>query len=298
MTVIRISDILTKKDINRIHEIHTITEERSKNGWRTFTVELPIDIHEKLSARFGIELATQVPFRWLRGDVPPHTDRAHDGREFTYTYLIYLSNSSGYIRIGMDEYTIRAGDAYCFSEGTVHGAFGTTERLIMGPFNECSVPVGYSGVYYTDDPAYFSQEVTSGFLLSIQQINTIGGGGTPFPTDKELSGWSYSAEFSYGTNLINGRTPRDGEVFPVGSPFSTTGGIYLSASFGNALIVVCDNINIQLVDGKVIPAENISQCELIEKIGVRRDYVITNEFFYQRSRANNTIPSRNGFATR
>jgi hypothetical protein len=234
----------------------------------------------------------------MRGDVPPHTDRAHDGRAFAYTHLIYLSDSSGFLRIGKDEYAIRAGDAYCFSEGTSHGAFGTTERLIMGPFSESSVPVGYSGVYYTDDPAYFAQQATSGVLLSIQQINTIGGGGTPFPTDKALSGWLYYAEYSYGTNLIDGRTPTDGEVFPVGSPYSTTGGIFLRASFGEGLIVVCDNINIQLNNGRVIPAENITRCELTEKIGVRRDSVITNEFFYQRSRANNTIPSRDGFATR
>lgn len=292
--------ILTKDDLSRIHEIPTIRKERYEGQGIFFTAKLPADIHQKVSARLGIPLAKDVPFRWMRGDIPPHSDLARDGLHFDFTHLIYLSDSAGFIVIGGDRYEIRAGDAYCFSEGVIHGTIGATERLIMGPFNERSVPVGFSGVYYTDNTAYFSQATSSGSLLSIPQINTIGGSGTPFPipAGRTFTGWTYYAPYSYGTNFIGGITPADGDVFAPGSSYSTTGGIFLQATFGDGLIVFVDDLYIQLTNGRVIPAGGITACELIEKIGLNRTSAATNEFFYQRSRANNTIPSRNGFATR
>lgn len=59
-----------------------------------------------------------------------------------------------------------------------------------------------------------------------------------------------------------------------------------------------DDLYIQLTDGRVIPAGAITACELTEKIGLNRTSAAINEFFYRRSRANNTVSSRNGFATR
>jgi len=105
----------------------------------------------------------------------------------------------------------------------------------MGPFNESLVPVGYVGLYYNDGTNYFNDLASSGVLLSIDQINTIGGSGTPFvvPTGQVLTGWTYQSASSYGTSLINGVTPVDGNLYPVGATYSTDGGIYLSPTYGN-----------------------------------------------------------------
>lgn len=299
-----INNLLTSDEIERIHVISSVVEEKNRlDRSRMFMVELPKDIHEKLCRILGIELERRVPFRWISGDTPMHVDRAWDHKTFEHTYLIYLSDSHGGFRIRDEIFPIRAGDGFCFDANVPHATVGTSsDRLLMGPFNEYSVPVGYSGVYYIDsEGAYFNQDDYSGVLLSINQINTIGGGGTPFliPPGKTFAGWAYYPEYSYGTTTIDGRTPTDGEVFQVGDSYSTSGGLSLISVFNDGLNVFCNNLYIQLTNtGKVIFAGDITLCELTEKIGVKKTYVATNEFFYQRSRANNTIPSRNGFATR
>jgi len=294
-----IHDILTAEEIQRIHNLPVVTRERSGR----FMVELPMDIHDKLSDAFGIPLARLVPFRWVRGDTPVHTDLAWDHRSFENTYLVYLSDSTGVIQIDEIQYPIRAGDGFCFQEHLPHSTAGTSpieDRLLLGPMNERSVPVGYAGVYYfNDEGAYFNQGEFSGILLTIDEMNTIGGYGTPFviPPGKTFAGWSF--DDSYGTTTIDGRTPTSDEIFQPGDAYSTTGGFSMKLAYADGLNVFCDNLYIQLTStARVIPAGDITKCELTEKLGVRRTFPATNELFFQRTRANNTIPARNGFAIR
>lgn len=301
----RFQDALTPQEICRIHEMREVIDGRSSLS-RAFMLGLPPDIHQKLSDRFGFHLSNPVPCRWMRGDTPHHTDIARDRHSFENTYLVYLSDSEGVLRLGQETYPIRAGDGFRFSHEIPHATTGTrsADRLLLGPLNERSVAVGFSGVYYTNDTNYFSQQATSGILLTIDEINTIGGSGTPFviPSGQVFAGWRYSAEYSYGDQTVGGQTPTDGDIFAPGLSYSTTGGIYLQVSFDDdnqhALNVLYDNLYIQSAVGKIVAADVITQCQLTEKLGVNRSSPITNEIFFQRSRANTTIPSRNGFATR
>lgn len=110
----------------------------------SFTMSVPDDIKQSLLTVLGLDVSTldQIPFRWVRGDTPPHIDRGRSS--FENTYLVYLTDGEGVFRIGETLYPMTAGTGFIFLQGTSHEVTDTngTTRLILGPMSETGFSVG------------------------------------------------------------------------------------------------------------------------------------------------------------
>lgn len=121
-----------------------------------FTVQLTPDIQESILANFGINLPleTQIPMKWIVGNIPEHYDNG--ATEFNNTYLVYLNDSgSGNLIIADVAYAITKNRGLKFSEGLPHYTDNTfnAPRLIMGPMDELGNKVGIpsqTALYYID----------------------------------------------------------------------------------------------------------------------------------------------------
>jgi len=144
-----IPQILTSDEIERLITVsHAREKLNDKKGQVNFFTDIPEDIRIKLSLSFGFELDHRVPLRWIRGDSVMHSDHSWDNQSYLDSYIVYLTDSDGLFIIEDQSFLIRSGDGYSFEEGKLHGTRGATEaRLLLGPFNERTVSVGYSGVY-------------------------------------------------------------------------------------------------------------------------------------------------------
>lgn len=184
--------------------------------------------------------------RWISGDSAVHKDRAWDGTaSFDHSYLVYATDDpEGRFTVGEVSYEIRAGDGFRFSEGLPHGTIGATvDRLLIGPFNESLIPVGFLGLYYRNDTGteYYNEGALTGTLLSVIQINDLGFG-TPneftIPSGQIQIGWQYNAGGSYGpTQELGGAPAVDGQIYPVGTVYGLDGGsgMTLIAVYGDAV---------------------------------------------------------------
>lgn len=109
----------------------------------SFTLEVDEPVRQSLEQEFGIPLQTSLPMRWIRGDTQPHVDRDLTG-SFERTHLMYVTGNEGTLVLGEKEYPIFPSAIYSFESGTLHGTLGTGDepRLLLGPMNERSAPVG------------------------------------------------------------------------------------------------------------------------------------------------------------
>ena len=250
-----LSRLLSSDEVGRLTDHDMVRRarqelDRHERGQKTFHGEIPDDIRLKLSESFGVELGMNLPMRWIRGDSMMHRDHAWDHQSFQNTYLVYLSDSDGVFHVGGEEHPIRCGDGYCFHEGISHGTIGARgDRLILGPFNERSVAVGFPpGIKYTDGVTFYVQPVVEGTLLSVEQINAVISEDPPFiiPSGQQQIGWMYNLDQSYSTSvpsnltqLINGAIPIDGNIYPINSTYNAdttgndNGGIVLFPVYGN-----------------------------------------------------------------
>jgi hypothetical protein len=164
-----------------------------------------------------------------------------------------MTDSDGLLVIGDEEYPIRAGDGYIFSKDLLHGTKGATAspRLLMGPFNESLIPVGFWGVIYSDGTNNYIPNTESGTILSIDQINAIGPGAPDpplvVPAGKFLSGWVFTAD-SGTVWTINDDVAVDGEIYPVGATYFTDGIFTLTAVFGDDVICFREGTQILIYD--------------------------------------------------
>jgi hypothetical protein len=260
-------NILDTIEIQHILNDSMILENKVKldeQGVVNFSYKLPWNIQQKLSMTFNIDIPNQIPMRWIRGDTKPHIDHSWDHNTFENTYLIYLTDSDGLFFIGEDTYPIKSGYGYKFQEGLMHGTSHVVEdRLLIGPFNEHGVSVGYIGInYFTSsimDTLLFQDPTSTGTLLSISEINYINT--TPsdprhnpaftstytIPNGYQQNGWVYSSSGSYGTTDLNGVTATDGSSYPTNSSYSTDGGVAIYPLLGQ---VVCfkEGTNILIYD--------------------------------------------------
>ena len=179
-TPTHIDNILTQDEINYI-----LTQEATQtaktglvSGKQDFTLELPAEIRGKLSSVMGqgLDLTANptVPFRWIKGDTPAHTDRGP--QEFANTFLVYLTSSPGQLVIAGTEYPIQAGTGYVFNEGLTHETIGTAgdpePRLLLGPMNELGQPVGgILTLYYPGGTVIYVREELGNIEYSLDQIS-------------------------------------------------------------------------------------------------------------------------------
>ena len=115
-----------------------------------FSVPLTNSIRDTLQTRLGLHLSvdSQIPMRWIKGDMAPHVDIGSSN--FQNTYLLYLNDSPGELIVDSQSYPIQSNTGFVFNEGLSHETLYTENvpRLLLGPMNEFAQPVGGSVTYY------------------------------------------------------------------------------------------------------------------------------------------------------
>jgi hypothetical protein len=273
---------LSEEDINYLLSLPEVTDAKksvdllSSNGHINFSIQIPLDLKEKIGNQMGINLTGMdtIPMRWIKGDTPAHSDRCI--KAFDKTYLAYLTDSEGSLVVDGDAYAIAKGNAYVFSEGLMHETTGTgtQPRLLLGPMSEEGIYVGAGSningsggttIYVRQDgsgnyqystnnqvswttfvfPAFITNTNTSAGYLNIVFVNNI----TIYNSSDFFTCGSPYIQFG-STTLPVGGTPRSIYVFGVGSyPGFIQNGSSGSSGYGNINIF---NLSVTDISGSTL----------------------------------------------
>ena len=250
-------NILSLEDIEYLSKLPEVLEAKEKLQNKDkvyFSIDIPLTIKEKLKT-MGLDVMDLegIPMRWIKGDTPSHIDRGTG--EFENTYLVYLNDSVGELRIEDDRYSIEKGTGYVFNEGLHHETVntGTEPRLLLGPMNESGVAVGgvqISGPGGTiayirqngDDVEYSYDQVVWNVIYwscYIQNTNTsLGMLEIRFITDIKIKTAydyfiAYSENIQIGSKQLNTDGTRPKIIIEIGSPLTYDGFIRNGDSGGN-----------------------------------------------------------------
>ena len=164
-----LSSLFTQAEV--IHAKRRI--DRQPSGSVYFSLELPFELHSKLSRTLGLDLSSvkRIPMRWIKGDTAPHVDTGV--HSFEQTYLAYLTPSSGSLVFGDETYPMTQGTVYGFQQGCVHGTTGTgTEpRLLLGPMSEQGFAVGGPSLFYPGGTTVYLRQIEGDITFSTDQEN-------------------------------------------------------------------------------------------------------------------------------
>jgi hypothetical protein len=221
-------------------------------GMVYFSVPVTNSIRSTLQTRLGLHLSldSQIPMRWIKGDIEPHVDVGSSN--FENTYLMYLNDSPGELIVDSQSYPIQSNTGIVFNEGLSHETLYTENvpRLLLGPMNELAEPVG-------SPLTYFSTEADA---LAYTNVLGYGGGyvvgsGGPFGPGGGYTSWRLASN-STGTSPQN-------VIYPNGSTLNIDGSYYLYPSapcFLEGSTILCQ------VDGveKYIPVEQLNKETLVK----------------------------------
>ena len=158
--MLHLHECLSPEDLDYIQSIPDVLLAKEKlavfenNGSVYFKITLTEGLKSTLSTRLGLDLSsvTEIPMRWIKGDTVRHADQGES--DFTNTYLVYLTDSSGEFVLDDMAFPIQKNQGFVFSEGILHETMntGSMPRLLLGPMNEFAQPVGFSvalqSIYY------------------------------------------------------------------------------------------------------------------------------------------------------
>ena len=120
------------------------------SGMVYFSIPITNSIRDTLQTRMGLHLSvdSQIPMRWIKGDIAPHVDIGSSN--FKNTYLVYFNDSPGELIVDSQSYPIQTNTGFVFNEGLPHETLCTENvpRLLLGPMNEFAQPVGASVTFY------------------------------------------------------------------------------------------------------------------------------------------------------
>lgn len=145
--------ILTDADIDYINNMESVINLKTKfnnsnSRIMKVNVALPIDMIHKINNTFNIEVTT-VPITIIKGNTAPHIDTGN--LLFDYTYLIYITDSSGELVLDDKPYLIEKNTGFKFSEGIRHETINTGDsiRMLIGPMDNYGNAVGFpQGIIY------------------------------------------------------------------------------------------------------------------------------------------------------
>lgn len=162
--MLHLHECLSPDDLDYIQSIPDVLLAKEKlaifenNGSVYFKITLTEGLKSTLSTRLGLNLSgiTEIPMRWIKGDTVRHADKGES--DFTNTYLVYLSDSSGEFVLDDMAFPIQKNQGFVFSEGILHETMntGSMPRLLLGPMNEFAQPVGIP--VSLQDIYYFSSQ--------------------------------------------------------------------------------------------------------------------------------------------
>jgi hypothetical protein len=147
-----ISNVLSAEDVAFLNTLPAVLSARSNLESTPvvyFTIPLTDSIRSALKATFHLDLSSvsEIPMRWIQGDTHAHIDVGSSS--FESTYLVYLTDSPGELRLGETSYGLTTNTGFMFPEGLSHETrnTGSVPRLLLGPMNEFAQPVG-ANIYY------------------------------------------------------------------------------------------------------------------------------------------------------
>jgi serine/threonine-protein kinase len=271
--MLHIDNCLSVQDLNYIQSLPDVLLAKEKlahftdHGAVYFKIILTDSLKSALSTRLDLDLSNimEIPMRWIKGDTMPHTDKGKS--EFTNTYLVYLTDSSGEFVLGDTAFPIQENTAFIFNEGILHETMNTglMPRLLLGPMNEFAEPVGLlTAIYYystqleaetasvTDDPSTLSANslaVSSSYIVGRQNAMFL----VPMAVAVDASGNVFVGDV--GNNRIRKVTPNGIVTTIAGSGDAAFADAPLgpgaNASFnGPAGVVVDSSGNIFVADGE------------------------------------------------
>ena len=149
------TNVLSDEELNYLNNCPEVLSAKSSldsksSGMVYFSVPITNLIHTTLQRQFGLHLSvdSQIPMRWIKGDIAPHVDIGSSN--FKNTYLLYINDSPGELIVDSQSYPIQSNTGVVFNEGLSHETQYTENvpRLLLGPMNEFAQPVGASVTFY------------------------------------------------------------------------------------------------------------------------------------------------------
>ena len=149
------TDVFSNMDLDYLNNHPNVLIAKSSlyskpSGMVYFSVPITNSIRSTLLSQFNLNISENatIPMRWIKGDTSPHVDVG--SYVFKNTYLFYLNNSPGHLIIDSTSYPIQSNTGFMFNEGISHETHNTNNipRLLLGPMNEMSEPVGKSLITY------------------------------------------------------------------------------------------------------------------------------------------------------
>jgi hypothetical protein len=189
------------------------------SGMIYFSVPVTRSIRDTLQRRVGLDLSidSQIPMRWIKGDVASHADVGSSN--FKNTYLLYLNDSPGELVIDTQTHPIRSNTGFVFNEGIPHETLYTENvpRLLLGPMNELAEPVGSPLTYFPTE----SDALAYTNVLGYGSGYVVGSGG-PFGPGDGYTSWRLASN-------SNGSSSKS-VTYPNGSTLIADGSYYLYPS--------------------------------------------------------------------
>jgi hypothetical protein len=248
------TNVLSNEELDYLNNRSEVLAAKAKldaqpSGMVYFSVPITNLIHATLQSRFGLNLPvdSQIPMRWIKGDIAPHVDVG--ASNFENTYLLYLNDSPGNLVVDSQSYPIEANTGFIFNEGLSHETQYTENmpRLLLGPMNELAEPVGIGLAYYPTE----ADALAGTNLLGYGASFVVGDGG-PFGG---YTSWRLASN-------SNGTSPQN-VVYANGSALNADGNYYLYPSapcFLEGTTILCQ------VDGveKYVPVEQLEKGTLVK----------------------------------
>jgi hypothetical protein len=249
-----ISNIFSYEDIQYLKNCETVLSEKenlSETNAVYFSIPITESIRHTITNSMGLDLThvTEIPMRWLKGDIKEHFDVGEN--HFNNTYLAYIEATQGEFIIDNTTYPITENTAFVFDEGILHKTQNTGEnpRLLLGPMNELALPVGIPNaiVYY------------GSYMDAINYTNPIGYSGNSYTVGVGASGGYTSWRIAPNSS----GTSSQSAVYTNGLDLDPTGEYYLyppSPCFLSGTKVLC------LVDEKetYVNIEHLRKGDLVK----------------------------------
>lgn len=247
--------VFSSTDIEFIQNLPEVMEAKARvdlqeSGAIYFSIPLTPSLRSSIFTSLGLDLTAFefIPMRWIKGDTAPHVDRSVSA--FKNTYLVYLNDCPGEFIIGDESLPISQNIGYIFQEGITHYTSNTgfIPRLLLGPMNELSEPVGASTNFYYPSEA---DALANTNLIAAYGNYTI-------PSAGSIGGYTHWRLASNST----GPSPQNA-VYYIGNTLSPSGLYYLyptSPCFLEGSKVLC------LIDGveKYIAVEELRKDTLVK----------------------------------
>lgn len=249
------SNVLSNEELQYLNSLPEVLSAKASldaksSGVVYFSVAITSVIRDTLESRFGLHFSvgSSLPMRWIKGDTVPHVDSGVS--RFENTYLIYLSDSPGELVIDSQSYPIETNTGFVFNEGVSHKTQYTQNipRLMMGPMNEFSEPVGVPIFYYHTEADAINDRNSIGFGSGTFVIGT----GGPFG---EYTSWRIASSSS-------GASPQN-VVYQNGDTLSSPGVYYLYPSvpcFLEGSTILCQVNGVETY----VPVEELKKGTLVK----------------------------------